>query len=542
MCRSSRKAVTLLLLLFATVQHAASDEPETVIPWLRDAGTGSGDVIAPSPEPSLPASLDKADIASAAQEDVATELAAAIIGVDRLPAPGKRASPKVWEGSGQEAIADAIRHTRLTPFRSANLLLRELLSTPVDTSTTPLANDRAVALLRMGAIPESLATAHAAASPDAAVLDTVTRAALLYGHGATVCSHARLDRDAVTIPGTTGVFCEAVHGSAAVASLRLELEQELGDISPLEAGLLDAVIHPELKEFAPHPDTAAGLSDLAAGLVGQLGLPFPEGFLREAPERQIWRFVDETGTPHPDRLVAMARLEAAGLLDTMSFRAAILRGNPDPSDELGAWTALLLHMADTRNPALFGKLVEASLKLGRRQDREAQAARLVSLPARRRTPGATSETLPSVMRRVFLLAGDPDSALLWLDLPARPETSMLFTIALPEFDASWDPADEEELAARFAEERDLRGGHILAALHAFGASRLETPFGSQQAEESAVRLTGTGDAESALLALNLLAEQSGDPGVLLAVIRTLVGAGFEERARQIAVEVILLGS
>ena len=542
MCRSSLKAATLLLLLFATVQHAASDEPETVIPWLRDGGAGSGDVIAPSPEPSLPGSPDNTDAASAAQEDVATELAAAVIGVDRLPALGKGASPEVWEGSSHEDIANAIRNTRSTPFRAANLLLRELLSTPVDRSTTPLANDRAVALLRMGALPEALATAHAAASPTAAVLDTITRAALLYGHGATACSHARLDRDAVTIPGAAGVFCEAVHGSAAVASLRLELEQELGDIGPVEAGLLDAVIHPELKVFAPQPDMDAGLSDIAAGLVGHLDLPFPEGFLRNAPERQIWRFVDETDTPNPDRSLAMARLEAAGLLDIMSFRAAILRGNPDPSDELGVWTALLLHMADTRDPALFGRLIEASLKLGRRQGREAQAARLVSLPARRRTPGATSDILPSVMRRAFLLAGDPDSALLWLDLPARPETSMLFTIALQEFDASWDSADEEELAARFTEERDLRGGHVLAALHAFGASRLATPFEWQQTAESASVVTGSGDAEIALLALNRLAEETGNPGVLLAVLRALVTAGFEERARQIAIEVILLGS
>ena len=542
MCRSSLKAATLVLLLFATAQHAASDEPQTVIPWLRDGGAGTGDVIAPSPEPSLPASLGNANVATAVQKDVASELAAAVIGVDRLPALGRGASPEVWKGSSQEAIAKAIQHTVLTPFRSANLLLRKLLSTPVDTSTTPLANDRAVALLRMGALPEALATAHAAASPDAALLGTITRAALLYGHGATACSHARLDRDGVVIPGAAGVFCEAVHGSPAVASLRLELERELGEIGPFEAGLLDAVVHPELKEFAPQPDAAGDLSDIAAALVWHLDLPFPEGFLREAPERQIWRFVDETGTPHPDRLAAMARLEAAGLLDIMSFRAAILRGKPDPGDEMGAWTALLLHMADARNPALFGRLIEASLKLGRRQSREAQAARLVSLPARRRSPGATSDILPSVMRRTFLLAGDPDSALLWLDLPATPESAMLFTIALPGFDATWDPADEEELAARFVEESDLRGGHILAALHAFGVSRFATPFDSQQEAESAAKLTSTGDAESALLALSLLAEESGNPEDLLAVLRALVTAGFEERARQIAIEVILLGS
>ena len=541
MCRSSRKAATLLLLLFATVQHAASDEPEAVIPWLRDGGAGIGDVVAPSPEPSLPASLGKANVANA-QEDVASELAAAVIGVDRLPALGRGASPEVWEGSSQEAIAKAIRHTLLTPFRSANLLLRELLSTPVDTPTTPLANDRAVALLRIGALPEALATAHAASSPDASVLDTITRAALLYGHGAAACNHARLDRDGATIPGSAGVFCEAVHGSAAVASLRLELARELGDIGPFETGLLDAVIHPELKEFVPQPEAAGALSDIAAGLVWHLDLPLPEGFLQEAPERQIWRYLDEAGTPHPDRLVAMARLEAAGLLDTMSFRAAILRGNPDPGDEMGAWTALLLHMADTRDPALFGRLIEASLKLGRRQGREAQAARLVSLPARRRTPGATSDILPSVMRRAFLLAGDPDSALLWLDLPATPETAMLFTIALPGFDASWDPADEEELAARFAEESDLRGGSILAALRAFGVSRLATPFELQQEADSAAKLTGAGDAEGALQALTLLAEKAGNPGDLLAILRALVKAGFEERARQIATEVILLGS
>ena len=531
-----------MLFSFAPFHHAAPSQPVTLIPWLQEGVAGEDDVIDPSPEPQLPVSPDISAAAGAPGEDVATDLAASVIGVDLLPAPVKGTSPEVWDGSSRESLAEAMRQIRLTPVRSANLLLRELLSTPADASATPLASERADALLRMGALPEALAAAHAATEPNAAILDNITRAALLYGHNAAPCSHTRIDVSLVPLPGAAGVFCEAVHGSPDIAFVRLELERELGDITPLEAGLLDAVIQPELAEFAPRPNADENLGDLAAGLVGFLGMPFPEGFVANAPVRQLWRFLDENREPSGDRLRAMARLEATGLLDTVSFRTAILRGEPDPGDEIGVWTALLLQMADTRDPALFGRLVEASLKLGRRQGREALAARLVALPARRRAPGFASAILPSVMRRVFLLADDPDTALLWLDLPPAPEAAMLFSIALPEFAGEWRAGDEEELSAQFAVEGDLRAGHILAALQAFGVSQVATPFEPVPVAGLPDLPEGTGAGERTLRALAILGEAPAAPGALLSVLRELEAAGFGDRARRIAIEVILLGS
>ena len=542
MCRSSLRAAAFLFFLFAPFQHPVLSQPETAIPWLRDTGSEGNDVISPSPDPDLAARPQGSEPVDATHEGVASELAAAVIGVDRLPALGRSASPEVWKGSGREGIAEAVRQVEATPFRSANLLLRELLLTPLDAATMPLARERADALLRIGALPEALAIAHAAAAPDATILDTVTRAALLYGHGAVPCSHTALDREEITFPGLIGVFCEAVHGSPIIASVRLELERELSDIRPTEAALLDVVIHPELAEFAPRPEEGEATSDLEAGLIGHLGLPFPEGFARTAPVRQVWRLVDEDRTDSRYRLLAMARLEAAGLLDSVSFRNAILRAGPDPRDEMGVWTALLLQMADTQDPVLFGKLVEASLKLGRRQGRESMAARLIALPAGRRSPGVANAASPSVMRRIFLLANDPDTALLWLELPVAPESAMLFSIALPEFEAEWDPVEEQVLAAQFAEEGDLRAGYVLAALRAFGVAKANSSFESSDVAESPGQPVDLGPGESALFALALLADGAPTPPSLLLALRVLAEAGFEDRARQIAIEVILLGS
>ncbi len=539
MFRSSLRAIAFLALPVWIYPQVAPGQPQTAVDWLRDAEPSPDALIAPSPEPGVGDS--SAQPRSGAQDtgDVASDLAAAVIGVDRLPPLGRGASPAIWNGSSPAAIAEAAEGSRPTPIRTANLLLRELLSTPVDPDTAPVAASRADALLRMGAVPEALATAHAAAETDAAALDTVTRAALLYGHGAAPCRQPGAERDEIRLTGFAGVFCEAYLGSASLASVRLEVERDLGEISEREASLLDAMIHPELAEFAAASGSDGAQSDYAAGLMLHLGLPVPEGFVREAPVRQIWRFVEDSDSPSPQRLPAMARLESAGLLDTPSFRSAVLHADPDGSDEFGVWTALLLQMADTRDADLFGRLVEAGLKLGRRQAREAMAARLLSLPARVRTPGTGASVAPGVMRRTFLLAQDPDTALLWLSLPAAPETAMLFSIALPDFEAEWDPEDEADLAARFAEDDDLRAGHILASLEAFGLSRRSESIAFDDSPED---VEGASAGETALLALGRLEAAPVAPGRLRSVLGALDRAGFADRARQIAVEVILLGS
>ncbi len=543
MFRSSLRAVVLSLPAFLPSHQPATGQTEPVIPWLQGEGAEQGDIISPSPEPALQGDKAQSEAQDGAAGQVVSELAAAMIGVDRLPTLGKRASVDIWIGSDEQAIAEAIRQVEISRFRSVNLLLRELLSTPIDAAETPLAQDRAAALLRMGALPDALAVAHSATHPSPPVLEAVTLAALLYGHGASACTHARLDGDNISLPGVVGIFCEALLGSPTVASVRLELERELGAISPTEAGLLDAVIDSELVESVPRPDAANGLSDFEAGLMGHLGLPFPEGFANSAPERQIWRLLDESSGVDPDRLAAMARLEAVGLIDTPSFRSAILGTKPDPGDEIGVWTALLLQMADTRDPALFGKLTEASLKLGRRQGREALAARLVSLPARRRTAEAQQSVQPSLMRRLFLLAGDPDTALLWLSLHPVPEDTMLFAIALQEFDGTWDAQEEADLAARFRDENDLRAGQILAALEAFGLSRLALPGSpSTQQTSSELQADGISTGESALLAIAGLRQGTIAPETLRSALQALDRAGLGEQARQVAIEVILLDS
>ena len=543
MFRSSLRAIVLSLPTFLPTHQLATGQTEPVIPWLQGEGAAQGDIITPSPEPTLQDRKAGAEAQGGAVEEVASELAAAIIGVDRLPTLGRRASADIWVGSDEEAIAEAIKQVEISDFRSVNLLLRELLSTPVESSATPLASERASALLRIGALPDALAVAHSATNPSPPIVEIVTKAALLFGHGASACTHARLDGNNTSLPGAVGIFCEALLGSPAVASVRLELERELGSINPSEAVLLDAVIDPELLEFVAHPDSATGLSDFEAGLMGHLGLPLPEGYAEEAPERQIWRLVEESSEVVPDRLAAMARLEAAGLIDTPSFRNAILGSEPDPEDETGIWTALLLQMANTRDPALFGKLIEASLKLGRRQGREALAARLVSLPARRRVPDTQQSMQPSVMRRLFLLAGDPDTALLWLSLHPAPEDIMLFAIALPEFDGTWDAEEEADLAVRFNQENDLRAGQVLAALEAFGLSR-RTPAGNAlpRTDTFGPQTDELRAGERALLAVADLRQGPIAPDALRLAAQTLDRAGLGDQARQIVIEVILLDS
>ena len=541
MCRSTRaRAAALFIVVLAFSEQPALGQPQTVLPWLQDPGRDRETVVQPLAEPVPPGDRDASAHDAAARTEAASTLAAAVIGADRLPPIGRGVSPEVWRGSLPEDVSAAVQDVKISPVRAANILLRELLSTPLDASRTPLANERAAALLRLGALPEALATAHAAVSPDAGILETITRAAILYGHGASPCRHARLDRDDARLVGLAGVFCEALLGSPSLASVRLEVERELGEVGALEADLLDAMIHPELLPMAPRLENGSEWSDFAVGMSSHLGLPIPEPFVLGAPLRQIWRFAEESDPPHPDRLRAMARLEAAGLLDTPSFRGAVLRGEPDQTDEIGVWTALLLQMADTRDPELFGKLVAAGLRLGRRQGLEAMAARLIALPARVRNPGTSQDVSPGVMRRVFLLAGDPDTALLWHRVPAAPEAAMLFSIALSDFEPEWHPADEEELAERFEQDGDLRAGHILAALRAFGKALVNRVDDLSLSQDPAG--PGYSSGLLALEAAGLLGEAPVAPETLQRALGELVAAGFAERARQIAVEVILLGS
>ena len=537
MCRSSLRTAALLLLLTTPLAAFAQSQPDPVVSWLAEEAAGADGVVAPSPEP---VSDEQNAEAALAPDGLASELAAAVIGVDRLPALGRVASPAIWAASSGDEIRTALAAARQAPFRSVNLLFRELLLTPVDAADTPFAAARAEALLRIGAVPEALTTAHAATAPNAAILDIITRAALLYGHGATPCRHARLAPDEVRVPGAAGIYCAARQDAPAAASVRLELALDLGEVSPAEAALLDAMIHPEMAAGGGG-DSAGGSGDFAVGLAADLGRPRPEDFVRQAPPRHLWRLTEESNPSPGERLLAMARLEAAGLFDATTFRNALLRLEADPGDEMGVWTALLLQMAETRDPALFGQLVEASLKLGRLQGREATAARLMSLPVRSRGPGVADAGLTHVLRRLFLLADDAETGQRWLGPEPPLDMRMLFAIALPGFAADWPPAAEAEAVVQAAESGDPRAGRLLAALVAFGLSR--TDAAPPPVPPAPGQPPPPGAGILAMHALARLTETPAPEGTELGrSLAELVAAGFGDRARQIAIEVILLAS
>jgi len=536
MSPSSPRSAIFLAAALAAGQPALAAEPRPISPWL-DAADESADtgVFAPLPEAATPTPANPPNAADRA-DALASDLAGTAIGVDRLPPLGKAMSSEIWVGSPDPDIRAALDSANATPIRAANRLLRLILSTPTDPSARPAAGARAKALLRLGAVPEALATAHAAPTPTPEVLETVTLAALLYGRNARPCRHAAIGRAEVNIPGLAGIYCEALLGSAKRAAIKLELQQLLEEVPDLDLQLTEEALHPD-PDSPPALPATGEISDLAAGIASSLGLPFPERHPQRAPYRQLWLHLGDVDAGSRADLPAMARLEAAGLFATAELRRAIWDAESDPADEFGVWTAVLQQLADIREPAAFGRLLAASLRLGREQGREATAARLIAPTARNRSLPEDGSLPPSLIRRLFLLAEDPDTALLWLEESPTPETAMRFAVALGGDGFNWTEQDELALEERFLNRGDNRAGHLLAAARAFGLSQADGVF--PPAGFPAAR---NGSGLIALEALRLLEAPDIEPDRLEESLRGLVQAGFVEHARRIAVEVLLLGA
>ncbi len=535
-------AAAILVAGPAVAQHA----PRTAITWIQEQLDAPEDGLLIVPSPDIVETRPAGDSANAESDrleavaNIAQDLEDAVISVGDLPTISEESlSSEIWRDIPRGRIEELMGSVGPTGIHAANRLLRSILLTPVPASEDSLVHARSRALIALGAVPEAVTVARTANQTTNTTLEIQVLGELLLGNGANSCEYAGSLSDAIPT-GLAGVFCAAVLGDRNRAESLLEIAISVGEASDYEVALLDAVITPELQADLVVPENPNTITDYIAGLLGYLDRSMPEDWVEKAPLRRVWiAAAPESGSKR--RIRALERLEPQGLTSAEHLSNAYSESNGESAEERFLWSELLAATQVTVNNEQLADLVAAGLRLGRLRDNEGTAARLLAPVALNLTPGPGTGELARSMQRLFLLANIPDSALIWVPSPAKPIEAMLLAIAMSEPPQIWEPSIAEELASRYNAEGNARDGRLLAALAAFGridpGSRLEgeTPAALTSA------LAGTQDAEAAFLSLAGVRDRNVSPGVLFTILSALYASGFETSARQIAVEVVLLG-
>lgn len=538
--RHAVPAAVLAALLAGGWAHA---QPRTAIPWIDDrlGDQASPSSIQPFPEPNVE-DLAAPEPAEPTPEEDALEqqLRDAIIGVAELPsiAAGSYGT-EIWPEAVTDTLPQTLAATGPIGIHAADRLQREiLLAPPPPELADSIAPDRIAALVNIGAIPEAYVSARGVREPSPDVLANLVRAGLLLDNGAEACD-LTASVSSLEPNGLAGIFCTALRGEADRADLLLQFALDQGEANQTEAELLDAVITPGLEP----PDlstTDTPLTDYAFGLLLHLDQPFPANYAARAHLSQLQKFID-SAVPLDERLAALVRLEQAGLTSTKSLSDAYAIDSPAAGSDAQLWVRMLAAAQNSTTSSSTVKLVEAALKLGRLQDREDAAARLIAPAARDAFPSETTLQWARIMQRAFLLASDPDSALVWVPVPPNPDEVVLFSVALSGPPNPLAPEAAEQLAASFGT-GDRSADFRLAALAAFGHAPTPDALRAQAPTALAERLTQATKAEAALVALQAIAGTELTPGLLHTVLTGLRDAGFEAAARQVAIEVLLLAT
>ena len=526
---------------------AAQQAPRTVIPWIAEQRARPGpDYVRPYAEPDIEALLKQARAESAAADREETETLVrdvenSIIGANTI-APADSASgfdSSIWPDLPRPQLVDAIATSVPSGSHATDLLLKRILITPATVFPNALAAERANALLALGATPEAFNVAVSAPQPDPETLAVLVRAGLLLGRGEDACGHARSVSDLLPA-GIAGIFCLMLAGDTDRASTLLETAIRSGDITETETALIDAVADPELKQHIPEPAEDAVPTDYEIGLLRHLDQSPPAGVLESGRHAHLWQFAGP-GEPPATRATALERLEPSALVGAEDLVQAYAELPPDGSEESQQLWVRLLDAVRSGGDARLVRIAEGGLQLGRIQKREGSAARMLAPMLRRLFPTSDTESKASIMQRLFLLAGDPDSALVWVPQPPAAAESMLLAIALPDPPGDWNPAPVAELEERYERDGDPGDGRLLAALAAFGRATPTPRMDAETLPGLAEQLREAEGAGAALVALSALRDNP-TPGTLYLALTALRSAGFEAPARQAALEAILLGN
>lgn len=540
---SSSGWFAVVALVVATPSAIAQDQPRSGIPWLQEARESvdedrmylplpgpeevRGD--SPAPETEDPESTELID-----------QLGDAVVAVSELPEPtGREFGSEIWPELPSDSLVERIEQIRPTGLHAANRLLRGILLTPHSGEERVLAEPRARALLALGALPDALRVASEAGEVRSALLPARLTVELLLDPGESSCETARTR--GYRPRGTAGVFCAAVLGETIRAESLLTLAIDDRLVDEFEIALLDAIISPSLLKYVSPPEDPSAFTPSHLGLMEHLEIPLPETLAETPPVALLWRDT-EAGIDPRQRIAALERLESEGLVVRESLTDAYEEIADDAigTEESFLWARLYRTALQSREDAQLPELLVAGLRLGRDHGREDAVARILSVTARYLLPSPGNSRHARALQRMFLLAGDTDSAAFWVPVPAGPREATLLAVASIGEAAPILPVAIEDLAARYEIDDDSRDGRLLAALAAFDHWEPAEEFATDGELEAA--LLDAEGIEAALVALAAIRGPDTPPGDLHAIIRGLRRAGFDSWARQIAIETVLLGN
>jgi len=446
-------------------------------------------------------------------------------GVGTLSAETTGLPRSMWQGTSALRARNLIHALPPEGVPAARALYRALLLTEVEPPagsgpTNPVLLARVDALMAAGHLADASELLRTAGVTDAALFRRAFDISLLTEGVEPLCERMRdAPQLSPTLPAR--VYCFARLGDWSAAALTLETGHDVGEISPAQEALLARFLDPALLEQEAPPVIPYPLTTLDFILREAVALPRPSGTLPLA-----FAIVDaHDDAPLRDRLQSRERLARMGALDPDTLFEAYRSGAPAASggvwDRMEAVQQLDRAFALVDNAAIAEALITADMRLSdnglRPAMAEAYATQLAALNPDDFDPAARHR-----VAALLLLAGGRDEALPWLATNTIRGDRFLEILADPAAELVSDPQHS-----------------TLETAVVLGLTVEEPP--SETAIEISQRINAGGLGEGVLRILDLLRPGVEiDPGDLSAALFLLRQAGLEDKARQIALETLLL--
>lgn len=424
----------------------------------------------------------------------------------------------LWAGSDPERLAGLLRDLPWSGVPAADELAETLMLAEADPPRgATRAEAEALLLARIDQLVERGALDAARALIERAGARTPERrrrafdAALLLGDETAACQ--AVDSD----PRTEGdyarrVFCLLRRGDWAAGALTFDGARALGALDPVEEALLATFIDEEMAE-GPLPPAPAQPTPLAFRLYDALGQSVPTGDLPVAYALADLREV----TGWKAQLEAAERLARAGAMDGNALLGLLTEREPSASG--GVWDRVAAIQA-----------LDAALG---ESDAGAVAAALPAAWSAMTEAGTTVALAPALAPRLDGLALAGRAA----------EIALRLALLAPGFEATargWDGGGGPEVEALLAVARGEPppmpgGGDPLARAVTAG-------FDGAPAPERLAALAGAGRLGEALLSVvsDVAQAREGDLQRLPEALRFLRGAGLEDVARRVALQLLIL--
>ncbi|MDD9715555.1 hypothetical protein PVW48_02270 [Dinoroseobacter sp. PD6] len=500
----SNPGIALFVGLALAGTPALAQEPMSAIDWLSD-------VIEALPPPEIRQNSDVAPTAGVEQIEVAPLEDLAIDGVGILPQSVSGLPSDFWGITPAADLATLLRvQSTALPLPARRLLKRILLAEldpPVDTGPDhTLFLARLDTLLAFGALPDAQALIERGGlSDDPQIFRRWFDISLLRGDEARACATLRAVPD-IAPTFSARIFCLARNNDWPAAALSLETARALGFVSEAEDLLMARFLDPEIFEGMPMAAPPNPLTPLDYRMLAALGeapparsLPLAFNHALLAPT-QGWK----------PRLEAAERLARTGGITHGQLFALYTERNPAASgglwDRVAAVQAFDLALLAGDAQAVADTLPKAVQEMAQVGLTEVFAAYYGSRLTRLPTPDATLDLVLSLV----LLTPEAEG---YADKIRDPLLAAIARGRAPE--ALPSEALPAAMASAFAEP----------------APDLPPMF--------ARLLAGGQYGEATLRALGFLGQETPDPDDASTAVQVLRALGFEQTARDIALNLLL---